>query len=139
MLLFRWKLAMQMMTNKIQENGVVIASPPHCPCRRSTVHMLTKHQKNQGKWNPYMRKFQECKTLYAVHPCSVCRKTTYYIVHVTLDMTSAGFALESICMSTVVEIALVLINSSDFWCFWGSMFVSLALPHCFQSRFLHHS
>jgi hypothetical protein len=30
-----------------------------------------------------------------------------------------------------VEIAKVLISSGDFWRFFGSRFVSMAIPHCF--------
>jgi hypothetical protein len=53
------------------------------------------------------------------------------IVHVTLDEISAGFALESICRSMRVEIAKVLIRSSDFWHFSSPDFISMAVPHCF--------
>jgi hypothetical protein len=41
------------------------------------------------------------------------------IVHVTLDMIYAVFALESICRTMRVEIAKVLIISGDFWRFGG--------------------
>ena len=55
-LIFRRKLAIQMMTNNIQANGVILASPPRRPSRRSTEHVLTKRKKNEGKWNPYTRR-----------------------------------------------------------------------------------
>ena len=75
-LIFRRKLAIQMMTNNIQANGVVLASPPRRPSRRSTEHVLTKRKKNEGKWNPYTRRFRTCKSLYIPRPRSVCRQKT---------------------------------------------------------------
>jgi hypothetical protein len=41
------------------------------------------------------------------------------IIHVTLDVISAVFALESICWTMRVEIAKVSIISGDFWRFGG--------------------
>ena len=41
------------------------------------------------------------------------------IVHVTLDVISAVFALDSICWTMRVEIAKVLIISGNFWRFGG--------------------
>jgi hypothetical protein len=48
-LTFRRKLTMQMMANKIQGNGVVAASPPRRPSRRSIEHVLTKRKRKEGK------------------------------------------------------------------------------------------
>ncbi len=76
-LTFRRKLAMQMMTNKIQDDGVIAASPPRRPSRRAPSHVLMKSMKKQGKWNSYTRQFNKTKTLYVVHPCSDCSKTTW--------------------------------------------------------------
>ncbi len=75
-LTFRRKLAMQMMTNKIQDNGVVAAPPPHRLSRRAPSHVLAKRKKKQGKWNSYTRQFNKTKMLYVVRPCSNCGKTT---------------------------------------------------------------
>jgi hypothetical protein len=76
-LTFRQKLVMQMMTNIIQDNGVVAASPPRRPSRRVPSHVLVKRKKKQGKWNSYTHQFNETKTLYVVRPCSDCGKTTW--------------------------------------------------------------
>ena len=75
-LTFRRKLAIQMMANKIQGNGVVAASPPRRPSRRSIEHVLTKRKRKEGKWNPYTRRFNETKTVYVPRPCSDCGKNT---------------------------------------------------------------
>jgi hypothetical protein len=59
-LIFQRKLAMQMMTHKIQDNGVIAASPLRRPSRRGRVpsHVLTKRKQNEGKWNPKSMKIQ---------------------------------------------------------------------------------
>ncbi len=80
-LTFQQKLAMQMMMNKIQNNGVIVASPPCHPSRRTPEHVLTKHLKKEGKWNPYMRRFNQTKTLYVIRPCFNCGKLHRAIVH----------------------------------------------------------
>ena len=54
----------------------------------------------------------------SVH-ASIAVKLHGAIVHVTLDVISAVFALESICWNTRVEIAKVLIISCDFLRFGG--------------------
>ena len=46
-LLFQWNLAMQMMTNTIQSNRVVAASPPRPTTRRSALHVLMKRRKKE--------------------------------------------------------------------------------------------
>jgi hypothetical protein len=73
-LIFRQKLAMEMMTNKIKDNGVVAASPLRRPSRRVPSHVLTKRKQNEGKWNPNARKFNYTKTMYVIRPCSDCCK-----------------------------------------------------------------
>jgi hypothetical protein len=75
-LIFQRKLAMEMMTNKIKDNGVVAASPLRRPSRRVPSHVLTKRKQNEGKWNPNARKFNFTKTMYVVRPCFDCGKTT---------------------------------------------------------------
>jgi hypothetical protein len=57
---------MQMMTNKIQDNGVIAASPLRRPSRRVPSHVLTKRKQNEGEWNPNAQKFNFTKTMYVV-------------------------------------------------------------------------
>ncbi len=65
------------MTNKIQDNEVIAASPPCCPSRGVPVHVLTKRKKNERKWNLNAQKFNKTKTTYVVRLCSNCSKTTW--------------------------------------------------------------
>ncbi len=50
-LTFRKNLAMQMLCNKIQSNGLAVASPPRVRVCKSSVHMLRKRKTREGKWN----------------------------------------------------------------------------------------
>ena len=65
-LTFRRKLAIEMMTNKIKDNGVVAASPLRRPSRTVPSHVLTKRKQNEGEWNPNAQKFNFTKTMYVV-------------------------------------------------------------------------
>jgi hypothetical protein len=121
--------------NKIKDNGVVAASPLRRPSRRVPSHVLTKRKQNEGKWNPNARKFNYTKTMYVIRPCSDCGKLHWAIVHVTLDVISAVFALESICWNMRVEIAKVLIISGDFWRFLGVHVCIYGYPIVFECDF----
>ena len=72
--------------------------------RRSTLHVLTKHKKTEGKWNPYTKRFKVCKLLYIPVHAPFVGKRHDRIVHLTLEQIGVGFALESICWSMAAEI-----------------------------------
>ncbi len=110
-LTFRRKLAMQMMTNKMQENGAVAASPPRRTLRSSTCHVLAKRKKNRENGTRTRKNSGNVTRCTSSAHAPIAVKLHNRIVHVTLDATSAGFALESICRSTVIEIATILIIS----------------------------
>ena len=92
-LLFQWNLAMQMMTNTIQSNRVVAASPPRPTTRRSALHVLMKRRKKEGKWDSYTNKFKVCKSLYIPRPCSICREKTrsYCPCNTSIDLCGVCF------------------------------------------------
>ena len=73
-LTFRRKLAMRMLTNKLQSNGIAAASPPRLQRRSSTIHILKKRKVKEGKWNYSPRKFNEVNTEYVRYPCTKCKK-----------------------------------------------------------------
>ena len=73
---FRKQLAMRMMTNKLNNNGLTPASPKRTRAHNSSEHVIVKRQKNEGSWNVYTRTFNMRDTLYIPHPCSECRKNT---------------------------------------------------------------
>ena len=73
-LTFQKNLAMRMLKNKIQSNGVAAASPPClCACTLS-VHMLRKQKTREGKWNYSTRAFNKVNSDYVRYPCSSCKK-----------------------------------------------------------------
>ena len=73
---FRKQLALKMLTNNLDSRGVVPTSPMRLRRTTNSVHVHKKRDRFAGRWNPYSRKFNECKTEYVRRPCSVCRKTT---------------------------------------------------------------
>ena len=73
---FRKKLAQKMLTNRLGDNGVAAASPVRTRASLSNDHVLSKREKNEGKWNPYTRRFNEVATLYIARPCVICRVNT---------------------------------------------------------------
>ena len=68
------KLAMRMMTNKLNDNGVAAASPVRTRARTLSKHVIVKQQKGEGSWNVYTLNKRD--TLYIPHPCSECRAKT---------------------------------------------------------------
>ena len=93
----------------------VQAGDPLNMCWRS----VRKRRENGTRTRADSTRLRRC-TSSARAPIAV--KLHRAIVHVTLDEISAGFSLESICRSMRVEIAKVLIHSSDFWHFFKSRF-----------------
>ena len=91
-LTFRRNLAMRMLRNKIQSNGVAAASPPRIRRQSSTIHVLKKRKVQEGKWNFTTRTFKKTKTEYVRHPCSECKKGVR-----TYCACSPGAPLCSVC------------------------------------------
>jgi hypothetical protein len=73
-LTFRKNLAMRMLRNKIQSNGLAAASPPRIQVRTSSVHMLRKRKTREGKWNYSTHAFNKVRSNYVRYPCSDCKK-----------------------------------------------------------------
>jgi hypothetical protein len=128
-----------MMQNKLGDNGVAAPSPKCTQASISRKHVLTKHAKNQGKWNPYMRQFNKTKSLYVPRPCSVCSKTTRDYCSCDPGRDLCRVALGGTWKRLATEIKQQLINSSKIWCFLESMFASPAIPDHFSLGFLRCS
>jgi hypothetical protein len=107
---------MQMKMNKIQDNGIIVASPPCRPSRRVPVHVLTKHRENGTQMHKNSTRPRQ--HMSSIHD-PIVEKLHRAIVHVTLNEISVGFALECIYRTMKVEIAKALIISGDFWRFGG--------------------
>ena len=74
MLTFRKNLAMRMLRNKIQSNGLAATSPPRTRERTSSVHMLRKRKTRERKWNHSTHTFNKVRSDYVRYPCSDCKK-----------------------------------------------------------------
>ena len=91
-LTFQRKLAMRMLRNKIQSNGVATASPPRLQKQSSTIHILKKRGVKEGKWNYSTRAFNKVNTEYVRYPCTKCKKGVR-----TYCSCDPGAALCSVC------------------------------------------
>jgi hypothetical protein len=97
-LTFRRKLAMRMLSNKIQSNGVAAASPPRLRRRSSTIHILKKRNVKEGKWNYSTRAFNKVTTEYVRYPCTECKKGVR-----TYCSCDPGATLCSVCYGLHVQ------------------------------------
>ncbi len=96
-LTFRKNLAMRMLRNKIQSNGLAAASPPRVRVHTSPVHMLRKWKTRDGKWNYSTRKFNKNHSDYVRYPCSDCKKPirTYCSCNPGAPLCSICFGLHA--------------------------------------------
>ena len=97
------KLAMRMMTNKLNDNGVAAASPVHTRARTLSKHVIVKQQKGEGSWNVYTR--HSTSGTHCTSPIRALNAAQRHvaIVSVTPGIPFAWIALESMPTSMAVE------------------------------------
>ena len=64
------KLAMRMMPNNLNDDGVAATSPMCTWSHTPSEHVFLKWKQREGKWNQYTCTFTKQDTLYIPHPCS---------------------------------------------------------------------
>jgi hypothetical protein len=96
-LTFCKKLAMLMLKNKIQSNGVAAASPLRLRVRTSSVDMLRKQATREGKWNHSSRAFNKVNSNYVRYPCFNCKTPirTYCACDPGAPLCSICFGLQA--------------------------------------------